>query len=322
MTVHVITHDPRPAISVLLPVYNAARYLPTALDSISAQTFVDFELIAIDDGSSDASPAILRRHAAQDPRLRIISRPNTGIVGALNDGLAVARGSLIARMDADDEAHPTRFARQHDRLRREPALVALGTAVVFMDAAGHSVQSCPRPLHHDEIERLLLAGDGGALIHPSLLARTDALRAIGGYRVFGRHAPYFEDLDLYLRLAQLGPLANLAEPLLRYRVHADSVNFAPTPDRRALQLQILAEAYAARGRPFLASAIPLSAHGDPVRHAREWAASSLAYGSRRVAVNHGWRAVCLHPHALASWRALHYALTAPVRSPDNGMFSD
>src|SRR4051794_39230969 len=97
-----------PVISVVMPVYNASRYLHSAVDSVLRQTFSDFELIAVDDGSTDNSKALLEQIAANEPRLRIVSRPNTGIVGALNDGLGVARGELIARMDADDIALPER----------------------------------------------------------------------------------------------------------------------------------------------------------------------------------------------------------------------
>jgi hypothetical protein len=222
-------------------------------------------------------------------------------------------------MDADDEAAPDRFARQLDRFRSDPGLVALGSAVTFMDAAGRSVQPCPRPLLHGEIERSLLTGDGGALIHPAVMFRAGAVQAVGGYRVFQRDAQYFEDLDLYLRLARAGTLANLAEPLLRYRVHTGSINFTRHAGRRAVKLALMTEAYAARGLPFDPEQIPDTAdtHGDPARHAREWAASSLAFGSRRVAVGHGWRAVCLRPRDSASWRALRFALTAPVPAPES-----
>jgi glycosyltransferase involved in cell wall biosynthesis len=297
----------RPMISVVLPVFNAAPWLRVALDSLTSQTFSNHEIIAVDDGSTDDTPRILRRHAACDARLRVITRPNTGIVGALNDGLAAARGWFIARMDADDEAAPDRLARQLDRFAAEPDLVALGTAVTFMDSA---VQSCPRPQKHHEIERALLAGDGGALIHPSVMYRADAVWLVGGYRP---PAQYLEDLDLYLRLARIGTLANLTDSLLRYRVHPASINFTRNAGRRAVKLDVLREAYAARGLPFDPEQIPAgSTHGDPAHHACEWAASSLAYGSRRVAIGHGCRAVRLQPRSAASWRALRYALTAPM----------
>ncbi|MBC8009532.1 MAG: glycosyltransferase family 2 protein, partial [Burkholderiales bacterium] len=295
----------RPTISVVIPAFNAAPWLPVALDSISAQSYPNLEIIVIDDGSTDETPRLLRRHAACDSRLRVISRPNTGIVGALNDGLAAARGHFIARMDADDAAAPDRLALQLERFVADPGLVALGSAVTFMDDAGHSVQSCPRPLHHADIERALLAGDGGAMIHPSVMFRATTLWIAGGYRPA---AQYLEDLDLFLRLARLGTLANLPQPLLRYRVHPASINFTKQAGRHALKLVLLREAHEHRSLPFDPSRIPESTtHGDPACHAREWAATSLAFGSRRVAVAHGYRAVRLQPRAPASWRALRYA---------------
>ena len=98
-----------PAISVLMPVHNGELTLAEAIQSILAQTFRDFELIAVDDGSTDSSPTILRKFAARDGRIRVISRPNTGIAGALNDAIELATGEFVARMDADDVSMPNRF---------------------------------------------------------------------------------------------------------------------------------------------------------------------------------------------------------------------
>lgn len=305
-----------PTVSVLMPVYNAARYLGAAVQSILAQTWRDFELIAIDDGSTDESRRILESLAAQDPRLVIRSRPNTGIVGALNEGLALARGEFIARMDADDEAAPTRLAAQVARLRLETGIVALGSAVTFMDAAGHPVKAFPRPLGHDAIERALLAGDGGAMIHPAVTFRASALRQVGGYR---QQANYVEDFDLFLRLAQVGALANLPTFELRYRVHPESINFTKNAGRHAVKLAVLREACQVRGIAFDPArfADSFARYSDEVRHHREWAVTSLAYGSRSVAVAHGLQTVRLRPFEAASWRALKYALTAPLPSLDH-----
>src|SRR5258706_14041022 len=116
-----------PAVSVVMPVYNGERYLASAIDSILAQTFTDFELIAVDDGSTDSSLPMLKRYAERDPRVRVISRPNTGIVGALSDAIAAARAPLIARMDADDLSLPLRFERQVAYLSGHPQCVLVGT---------------------------------------------------------------------------------------------------------------------------------------------------------------------------------------------------
>jgi glycosyltransferase involved in cell wall biosynthesis len=303
---------PRPTISVLMPVYNAERYLETAITSILTQTWRDFELIAIDDGSTDSSRAILESFAAKDARVIVRSRPNTGIVGALNDGIALAQGEFLARMDADDEAATTRFAAQVARLRAELDLVAIGSAVTLMDANGHPVKSYPRPLDHDAIEKELLGGNGGAMIHPAVMFRTFAVKHVGGYRALARHV---EDLDLFLRLARVGRLANLPSYELLYRVHPASVNFTQNTGRHAIKLDVLREALTERGLPFDAKNFPdgFTRYADTASHHREWAVTALAYGQRRVAVVHGWQAVKLRPRDPASWRALRYAITAPLR---------
>jgi len=108
------------SLSVLLPVHNCGRYLAAAITSISAQSHADFEFIIVDDGSTDGSAGVIDQAAAADPRLRVIRRPNTGIVGALNDGLAAAHGEFVARMDGDDVAEPARFAAQLAYLKAHP----------------------------------------------------------------------------------------------------------------------------------------------------------------------------------------------------------
>ncbi len=119
-----------PLISVVMPVYNARQYLAEAVESILAQTFGDFEFVCVDDGSTDDSLAILNDFAKRDPRVKIVSRPNTGVWKALNDGIEVSRGQLIARMDADDVSLPQRFAFQRvDRvLFRHVAILRLQRA--------------------------------------------------------------------------------------------------------------------------------------------------------------------------------------------------
>ena len=159
-----------------MPVFNAMPYLCEAIDSVLAQTFADFELIAVDDGSTDASLATLRDVARRDPRLKIVSRANTGIVGALNDGLAVARGDFIAHMDADDTCDPTRLAQQVAYLTRHPACVAVGTGCTRTDPTGSFAGIQRPPADHASIDAALLQADGGALIHATLMMRHDALR--------------------------------------------------------------------------------------------------------------------------------------------------
>lgn len=296
-----------PAVSVLLPVYNAARYLESALTSVLRQTCPDFELIAVDDGSTDQSKKILERFAAADPRIRVISRPNTGIVGALNDGLAVARSEFIARMDGDDVALPGRLAAQLEYLRAHPECVALGTSVQIIDSCGAVVDIFKPPATHDAIVAELLRGDGGALIHPSAVFRTATLRRISGYD------PAFckvEDLDLYLRLSREGQLANLPLLGLQYRQHVQSTNFIHRETQRPLTLRILDREHRMRG--LVHQPVQNQGHtGLPAGrlHAR-WACTALTHGSRWTAIRHGFCAVGKAAGDAECWRALKYVLTA------------
>jgi glycosyltransferase involved in cell wall biosynthesis len=304
----------RPAISVVIPAYNAAPWLSAALDSISAQTFTNLEIIVIDDGSTDDTPRILRRHAASDSRLRVISRPNTGIVGALNDGLAAARVDFIARMDADDLAAPDRLSRQIACLAPNPDCVALGSAVWFIDPRDAVLDYYAPPLDHASIEEQLLLGNGGALIHPALLLRRAAVLQIGGYRPAYDRA---EDLDLCLRLARVGRLANIPAPLLRYRLHPASTNFTHRAQQRALALRAINEARLLRDLPLLAPADLAPAPADislASRH-RGWAVSALRWGRRSTAIRHALLAVKAEPSARTSWQHLRLVCTAPKPSP-------
>ena len=295
------------AISVILPVYNAARYLRPAVESVLQQTAKDFELIAVDDGSTDESKTILEHYARTDPRVRVISRPNTGIVGALNDGLAAARSEFIARMDGDDIASPERFARQIAFLHSHRDCVAVGTTVDIIDSWGAIVDRYSPPTEHSAIETELLKGNGGALVHPSAMFRAEAIRAVNGYDVAFCKA---EDLDLYLRLSRRGRLANLPYVGLRYRHHVKSTNFQHREKQLQLIGQILRRERTLRRLP--AAALENAGHSDlpPGRLHAQWACSALAHGTRFTAIRHSLAAVSKDVRDPQSWRALRYVLTA------------
>ena len=295
------------SLSVLLPVHNCRRYLAAAIASISAQTHRDFEFLIVDDGSTDGSAAVIDRAAAYDPRIRVIRRPNTGIVGALNDGLAAATGEFIARMDGDDLAEPERFAAQLAYLTARPDCVAVGSAVWFIDPAGAVLDLYSPPLGHAAIEEQLLCGNGGALIHPALLLRRSAILAAGGYR---REYDRAEDLDLFLRLTRQGTLANLAAPLLRYRLHAASTNFVHREQQRTLSARLVAQARAERGLPAGGVSVAPADLTPAARH-RGWVITALRWGRRQTAIKHALLAVRADPTAADSWKHLRYALTAP-----------
>jgi len=205
-----------PRVSVLMPVYNAERFLREAVDSILAQTFRDFEFLIIDDGSTDGSGEILRSYA--DPRLRLIPNGrNLGLTATLNRGLDLAWGAYVARMDADDVSLPERLARQVAFLDARPDVGIVG---VWARAFGETHFKIPHPADPERIRAKLLFDS--ALVHPSVLMRRSLLDAHGlKYRDFYR----MEDYDLWQRAARVFPLANLPEYLLRYRVTGGSVFF-------------------------------------------------------------------------------------------------
>ena len=209
---------PAPFVSVIMPAFNAERHVRRAVRSILDQDYAPLELIVWDDGSTDRTLKILRRLERADRRLRVWTDTNRGIVTTLNRLVSLARGELIARMDADDLALPWRVRRQVHFLEGHPECVAVGGQVCEIDEWGHDLgERYQLPLNHDEIDRDNLAGKC-ALNHPSALVRAEAYRAVGGYRPLAAA----EDHDLWLRLAEIGRLANLPDLVTLYRVHARS----------------------------------------------------------------------------------------------------
>src|SRR5258707_5824173 len=169
-----------PTISVVMPVYNSERYVKQAVESLLRQTFADFEFLITDDASTDSSLAQLRRYAAGDAPIWLTSRPNTGCVKALIEMVPLARGKYIARMDADDISMPERFERQVQFLEQNPECVAVSSKVLLMDPDGAPMKYAGEKQTHEEIDSAHLRGEGGAMSHPAVMIRSDAMRAIGG----------------------------------------------------------------------------------------------------------------------------------------------
>jgi hypothetical protein len=217
-------------VSVIMPVRDGARHLAAALDSIRRQSLAAIEILVVDDGSRDATPALLEAAAREEPRLRVIRQPPAGIVAALERAIAAARAPLLARMDADDVAWPERLARQAAFLEAHPEVAAVGGACRLIDAAGRPIGRWRPPTAPAEIAARLPAGN--CLSHPTVTMRRAAVLQAGGYRAAFVHC---EDYDLWLRLAERHALANLAEPVLDYRLHAGQATW------QALEARLLAE---------------------------------------------------------------------------------
>jgi glycosyltransferase involved in cell wall biosynthesis len=284
-----------------MPAHNAALHVQEAVASIRDQTFEDFELIVIDDGSTDTTAEVCRQAIAGDWRCRLLSRPNTGIVGALNDGFAVSCGAdYIARMDADDVAEPARFERQVHYLDANADCVAVGCQVLSVDPEGWPIGYCKNPLDHTEIEDLLFLGQGGALSHPAVMIRRGAFEQVRGYD------PRFslgEEIDLYLRLGEIGRLANLPDVLLRYRLHFGSWNALQARKQHRSVQAVVDEARERRG---LGAAPPLSIEypANAAELRARWGYSAVAAGNHRTALKHAIRCVAARPWKPAWWRLL------------------
>jgi glycosyltransferase involved in cell wall biosynthesis len=231
-----------PIVSVLMTAYNAQRYLEAAVTSVRQQTLRAWELVIVDDGSNDRTPDILRRLARTEDRLIVIRQANAGLAAARNAGLSLCRGRFIAILDSDDVAEPTRLAEQSEYLDQQPAL-AVGSAAVMMDEKDRLLTTLTPPLSHQAIDGKLLAGHT-ALFHPSVMIRAEAFQQVGGYRSLYEPA---EDLDLFLRIGECGALANIAKPLLRYRLHRRSISERQAARQRHGAYQACHHAWTRRG---------------------------------------------------------------------------
>jgi glycosyltransferase involved in cell wall biosynthesis len=310
------------AVSVLLPVYNGERYLRDAVGSVLSQGFTDFELLLLDDGSTDRSLEIMQGFANGDSRVRVISRENRGLVATLNQLVGEARGELLARMDADDICLPDRLQRQVDFLAAHPEVVCVGGDVELIDDAGRFL-TVLRMVHDDaSIQGQALEGHT-TICHPCALMRRSAVQAVGGY-----HAEFYptEDLDLWLRLGEVGQLANLSGPVLRYRLHGSSISGSDAVKQRAAARRSCEDAWRRRrlsGRSFEANA-----PWRPTADRRSQHQFMLRYGwwafnsaQRHTSIIYGLRAVRLQPFASQGWRLLACALFKRMggRAPTKGV---
>jgi GT2 family glycosyltransferase len=211
-------------VSILLPVRNEEQFLPVALDSLQRQTLTDWELVCVDDGSSDGTPDILADAARRDGRIRIVTRAGGGLVAALNAGLEECRAPLVARMDGDDISHPRRLEVQHAFMTAHPAVGLV--ASTFRHFPRHQVRM--GMLAYEEWQNSLVSHAAitrdlfveSPFVHPGVMFRKAVVTAVGGYRETG----WAEDYDLWLRLAAAGiRFARLPQTLFFWRERADRV---------------------------------------------------------------------------------------------------
>ncbi|MBN8784012.1 MAG: hypothetical protein ABS85_03635 [Sphingobacteriales bacterium SCN 48-20] len=226
-----------PLVSVILPVYNGEQYLRLAVDSVLHQDFTDFELLLIDDHSSDNTPAICHEYAEADQRVVYIrNAANKRVAATLNVGIDAAKGKYIARMDADDIALPARLGTQVSFLEQHPDITLIDTWMTYINE-----QNLPTGFHNakvfepKEIRRKLARGN--VLGHSSIMIRTEVLKQ---HRY---HKTTYEDYELWLRLTAKGYwFQKLQESLLYYRIHTESITSQANTDKSHFRKQAEAKA--------------------------------------------------------------------------------
>lgn len=289
--------------SVLLPIYNAETYLRSAVDSVLNQTFEDFELLLLNDGSTDNSEAIIDDFITKDSRCRKLSWPNQGLIKTLNQGINESKGTVIFRMDADDICIPDRFAKQLAYLDKHPDVVAVGSRVLLIDSESLPIVEFAEKISHDDIDTAHFNGSGGAIVHPAAAIRKSALLEIGGYRDAYPHA---EDLDLFLRLAEIGQLANMSEVLLHYRQHALSIGYAKRAEQLASARAAVGDAVLRRGLRDSIQAANLKDFKTPglIDIYIKWGWWSLLGNNPKTARKYAFKSLITNPFKKEVWKLL------------------
>jgi glycosyltransferase involved in cell wall biosynthesis len=291
-----------PRISVVLPVYNGAGQLAETIESIRGQSLDDFELVVVDDGSTDETPSILAGYADRDARLRVIRRANGGLTRALIEGCAAVRAPLIARQDCGDVSRPERWRRLVEIFAARPQCVVAAGECEFVGPGGetlyttsHAEKNVRDALLHAGIEDIVSLPAGAAAV-----MRTDAYRRAGGYRA---EFYFAQDVDLLIRLAAQGEVC--VDPAVLYEVRVDVGSISSA--YRAEQVSSAALAIAVRDAPDERRRAALLAEAARIRP------RPRARSARAEADAHYFIASCLRQRRDGRWRS--YARRAVRRAP-------
>ena len=310
-----------PKVSVVISVYNDAAFIEQSLNSLLQQTYDDFEIIVVNDGSTDDSADILQRLQQQDGRIRIIDQENQGLTRALINGYKAARGGYIARQDGDDWSHPERLEKQVAALRENSALVFIGCWAEGVTREGRILETVERPSDPETATRELRFKRQGPPAHGTIMFRRDVYEQVGGYR------PQFyfsQDSDLWLRMAEVGPIGYLPEVLYRYRRDAESLSSVRHDIQyefgeigqacHTVRLNGGDESELLRQAETLAKKVragEIDRTGDIYRVAatQYLIGSQLAMNGDRGAIRYLWPVVCRRPWHLKAWIRLLQAST-------------
>ncbi len=301
--------DPRPPVSVIMPVYNAEKYLREAIDSVLSQTFTDFELIAVDDGSTDSSLEILREYEKKDERVRVLTQENTGVAGARNRALQAVNAEFVASLDADDVAYPEWLQTIYNYISNNNDCMVVGCRILSMDEDGAPISNEMQALEQDEIEEVLLRGRGG-IVNSGCVMRIDAVRDVGGYNL---ELPVGEDVDLFLKLGERGRLANLPDRLLKVRRNFNSTCWVNVDDHVKCGEKIVRAAYIRRGLDLEKMHVSRPPAVTPYDEMVRWSMLACYDGFMRTAWKYAFKALKEKPLGVAGWKALGRALAYSLR---------
>lgn len=205
-------------LSVIIPVYNAEKYLITCLDSIKSQTYKNYEVIIIDDASTDDSQGIMKKYAKTDKRFRVyINNLNLRITKTLNKGIKIAKGKYILRMDADDWCYPERFEKQFKYMEKHPDIGVSGGTIEVCDKNLNIINKRKYPLSDSEVRKIIFRYSPFA--HPATIWNAKLMKKIGGYNP---NIPLSQDYELYFRIGNISKFGNIKDTILKLRTHDDS----------------------------------------------------------------------------------------------------
>lgn len=289
-------------LSVLLSVYVKAKpqHLDACLESLLTQTRPADQIVLVEDGPlTKELKKVIDKYEVLLPLERVRLNKNKGLPQALNEGIKHCTHELLARIDSDDVALPQRFDRQLAYMYCHPECVAVGSRVLFIDSDGLPLCEMLDIFSHEEIDNALLKTLLG-IVHPSCTLRINAVKAVGGYR-----DGLAEDLDLYLRLGEIGNLANLPEVLLEYRQHFESLSYERVKEQALSARQAVMDASIRRGLDWsrLEAAIPdIQEKQRPADIFRKWGWWALSSGNLRSARKHAFKAFWCQPLSIQTWR--------------------
>lgn len=208
-----------PKLSIILPAYNAEKYIAETIESVLNQEYTDFELLILDDGSKDKTAEIIKTF--DDTRIRYIkNEKNLGLIQTLNKGISLAKGMYIGRIDADDVWYNTKkISLQMAYFDTHPDTVLVGTSAIAIDQDGNTLFDMHYPSGEAYIKSHFLSGN--PFIHPSVIFLKEAAVRAGGFLAEDLHA---EDYSLWLRLGAMGHIDNIDAPLMKYRIHSTGIS--------------------------------------------------------------------------------------------------